>query len=108
MITACDLAHEELAVPNELHWSVPDPVRVSTEAAFDAVYDEIEGHVRALAPRILTPALNEGATMSTNPAFTLDDPAGQDVAAVRPIRDEVEQRVLSLLEGLGVPQSAHR
>lgn len=46
--------------------------------------------------------------MSTNPAFTLDDPSGQNVAAVRPIRDEVEQRVLSLLEGLGVPQSAHR
>ena len=40
--------------------------------------------------------------------WTLDDPAGQDVAAVRPIRDEIEQRVLSLLEGLGVPQSAHR
>lgn len=40
--------------------------------------------------------------------WTLDDPAGQDIAAVRPIRDEIEQRVLSLLEELGVPQSAHR
>lgn len=52
VITVCDLAHEELAVPNELHWSVPDPVRVGTEAAFDAAYDEIEGRVRALAPRL--------------------------------------------------------
>jgi arsenate reductase (thioredoxin) len=34
--------------------------------------------------------------------WTLDDPAGQDVAAVRPIRDEIEQRVLNLLQELGV------
>lgn len=40
--------------------------------------------------------------------WTLDDPAGQDIVAVRPIRDEIEQRVLSLLEELGVPQSVHR
>ncbi|MDP2773317.1 MAG: arsenate reductase ArsC [Nocardioides sp.] len=35
--------------------------------------------------------------------WQLEDPAGQDVAAVRPIRDEIEQRVLALLEELGVP-----
>lgn len=35
--------------------------------------------------------------------WVLDDPAGQDVAAVRPIRDEIERRVLGLLEELGVP-----
>jgi|SRR5680860_297365 len=52
VITVCDLAHEELAVPHELHWSIPDPVRVGTNAAFDAAYDEIEGRVRALAPRL--------------------------------------------------------
>ena len=34
--------------------------------------------------------------------WVLDDPAGQDVAAIRPIRDEVEQRVLTLLGELGV------
>lgn len=34
--------------------------------------------------------------------WQLDDPAGQDVAAVRPIRDEVERRVLELLASLGV------
>lgn len=38
--------------------------------------------------------------------WTLDDPAGQDVAAVRPIRDEIERRVLTLLEDLDVPVSA--
>lgn len=34
--------------------------------------------------------------------WTLDDPAGQDVDAVRPIRDEVERRVRHLLDELGV------
>jgi protein-tyrosine-phosphatase len=35
--------------------------------------------------------------------WELDDPAGQDVAAVRPIRDEIEQRVRALLASLDVP-----
>ena len=34
--------------------------------------------------------------------WTLDDPAGLDVTAVRPIRDEIERRVLTLLDELGV------
>jgi arsenate reductase (thioredoxin) len=34
--------------------------------------------------------------------WTLDDPAGQDVEAVRPIRDDIEQRVRDLLDSLGV------
>jgi arsenate reductase (thioredoxin) len=35
--------------------------------------------------------------------WVLDDPAGQDVAAVRPIRDEIERRVRGLLHDLSVP-----
>lgn len=35
--------------------------------------------------------------------WELADPAGLDVAAVAPIRDEIEQRVLHLLDELGVP-----
>jgi len=34
--------------------------------------------------------------------WELEDPAGQDVDAVRPIRDEIERRVRSLLDDLGV------
>ena len=34
--------------------------------------------------------------------WVLDDPAGLDVAAVRPVRDEIERRVLALLSELGV------
>lgn len=40
--------------------------------------------------------------------WVLEDPAGQDLAAVRPIRDDIERRVLNLVEELGVPQPAHR
>ena len=35
--------------------------------------------------------------------WSLDDPAGQDLEAVRPIRDEIEQRVRALLAELHVP-----
>jgi protein-tyrosine-phosphatase len=35
--------------------------------------------------------------------WELDDPAGKDVADVRPIRDEIERRVLALLHQLSVP-----
>lgn len=39
--------------------------------------------------------------------WTLEDPAGRDVDDVRPIRDEIERRVLALLGELGVaPASA--
>jgi arsenate reductase (thioredoxin) len=38
--------------------------------------------------------------------WTLDDPAGQDVEAVRPIRDEIERRVRVLLDEIGVPVTA--
>lgn len=34
--------------------------------------------------------------------WELDDPAGMDIEAVRPVRDEIEQRVRSLLEELQV------
>lgn len=38
--------------------------------------------------------------------WTLDDPAGRDVEAVRPIRDEIERRVRQLLDQLGVPAAS--
>ncbi|QAY63108.1 metalloregulator ArsR/SmtB family transcription factor [Xylanimonas allomyrinae] len=52
VVTVCDLAHEEAAVRGDLHWSIPDPVRVGTPAAFDAAYDELSARVRALAARL--------------------------------------------------------
>jgi arsenate reductase len=38
--------------------------------------------------------------------WVLEDPHGQDVAAVRPIRDEIERRVRALLSELEVPARA--
>lgn len=38
--------------------------------------------------------------------WVLDDPAGLDVASVRPVRDEIERRILDLLERLEVPATA--
>jgi len=37
--------------------------------------------------------------------WVLDDPAGMDVATVRPVREEIERRVLTLLDDLGVTTS---
>ena len=34
--------------------------------------------------------------------WELDDPAGKDVEAVRPVRDEIERRVRALMDDLGV------
>ncbi|MFF2452489.1 arsenate reductase ArsC [Isoptericola sp. NPDC058082] len=39
--------------------------------------------------------------------WELDDPAGQGIEAVRPIRDEIRRRVLGLLASLGVDPVAH-
>ncbi len=35
--------------------------------------------------------------------WALDDPAGQGIEAVRPIRDQIRARVVTLLDELGVP-----
>lgn len=50
VVAVCDSAYEELgATPGRLHWSVPDPVRMATKAAFEQAYDEIERRVDRLA-----------------------------------------------------------
>jgi protein-tyrosine-phosphatase len=52
VITVCDNAHEELGVAGDLHWSIPDPVRIGTDVAFDSAYDELERRISELAPRL--------------------------------------------------------
>lgn len=52
VVTVCDNAHEELGVNAHLHWSIPDPVRVGTDDAFDTAYDELERRITELAPRL--------------------------------------------------------
>jgi protein-tyrosine-phosphatase len=52
VITVCDLAHEELREAAQLHWSVPDPVRVGTDAAFDHTIDTLAARIGGLAPAL--------------------------------------------------------
>lgn len=52
VVTVCDSAHEELGDLGGIHWSIPDPVRAGTQAAFDAAFDDISGRVHDLAPRL--------------------------------------------------------
>lgn len=52
VVTVCDNAHEELGVAGHLHWSIPDPVRIGTDDAFDFAYDELDRRITALAPRL--------------------------------------------------------
>lgn len=52
VITVCDLAHEALGPSADLHWSVPDPVRAGTDAAFDQAFDQLTRRVGELAARL--------------------------------------------------------
>jgi protein-tyrosine-phosphatase len=55
VIAVCDNAHEHLpAQPRRLHWSVPDPAPVDTDAAFEAAYTDIATRIDRVAPA-LTP-----------------------------------------------------
>ena len=78
---------------------------------------EVGVDIRAEQPKVLTPEAVQASdvvvTMGCGDAcpfypgtryedWQLDDPAGQGIEAVRPIRDEIRARVLALLDGLGV------
>lgn len=55
IVTVCDAAHESIERGAELHWSVPAPGAVGTDAAYDAAFDDLAARVDVLADR-LTPA----------------------------------------------------
>jgi protein-tyrosine-phosphatase len=52
VVTVCDNAHEELVGVGNAHWSVPDPLRLSTEEAFETAFADIAQRVNDLAPRM--------------------------------------------------------
>lgn len=60
IIAVCDIAYEHLPTGTRprLHWSVPDPAVVDTDAAFEAAYREITDRIDRLAP-VLSPAETE-------------------------------------------------
>jgi protein-tyrosine-phosphatase len=82
--------------------------------------NEVGIDLTAQTPKVLDPAVVQASdvvvTMGCGDAcpffpgttyldWELADPAGQDLAAVRPIRDEIRRRVVALLRTLGPPRS---
>jgi ArsR family transcriptional regulator, arsenate/arsenite/antimonite-responsive transcriptional repressor / arsenate reductase (thioredoxin) len=56
VVSVCDNAHERLTNPGPaLHWSIPDPARIDTDAAFEATYTDIADRIDRFVP-----ALSEG------------------------------------------------
>jgi len=54
VVAVCDHVHETLPVSEDrLHWSVPDPVPVDTDDAFEAAFADIAGRVDRLAPSLV-------------------------------------------------------
>ena len=60
VITVCDAAHEELAgvrrlpepVADRLHWSIPDPARISEDSAFDRVVTDLTDRIARVVPAV--------------------------------------------------------
>lgn len=69
VVAVCDNAYEQLARDaragesrSALHWSVPDPVPVGTDDAFETAFTRLRSRVDRLAP-----ALDAGATTPPDP-----------------------------------------
>ncbi|MFC9815211.1 arsenate reductase ArsC [Streptomyces virginiae] len=96
------------------------PADAVNPAVVDALA-EVGIDIRAETPKVLTVEAVQASdvviTMGCGDAcpyfpgkryldWRLEDPAGQGVAAVRPIRDEIERRVRGLLTELGIEPAA--
>ena len=92
------------------------PATKINPVAVDAML-ELGIDIRAERPKVLTTQIVQASdvviTMGCGDAcpifpgkryedWKLDDPAGQGIESVRPIRDEIRARVLTLLQELGV------
>ena len=55
VIAVCDNAHETLAGPVQprLHWSVPDPVRIGTDKAFEAAYTDLAERIDRIGTAVV-------------------------------------------------------
>jgi protein-tyrosine-phosphatase len=54
IVSVCDSVNEELvdSTNPRLHWSVPDPARLNTDAAFASTAVDLRDRVASLAPRV--------------------------------------------------------
>jgi protein-tyrosine-phosphatase/DNA-binding transcriptional ArsR family regulator len=56
VVAVCDNVHEELdPAQTRLHWSIPDPVRLDTDEAFETAYTDITRRVERLAATVTAP-----------------------------------------------------
>nr|MBA2445932.1 helix-turn-helix domain-containing protein [Nocardioidaceae bacterium] len=75
VVAVCDQAHEELgalesAEPGvRLHWSVPDPVRIGTNAAFENAYRDIADRVERLVSIVATTSRQVTASDTESPTL---------------------------------------
>jgi protein-tyrosine-phosphatase/DNA-binding transcriptional ArsR family regulator len=68
VVAVCDNVHEELdPAQARLHWSIPDPVRVDTDEAFEAALADITRRVERLAASVGDPLLGTGHDESSSP-----------------------------------------
>jgi protein-tyrosine-phosphatase len=52
VVTVCDNAHEGLPGLRGVHWSVPDPLRLNTDEAFEDAFTDISQRVEDLSVRL--------------------------------------------------------
>lgn len=73
VVSVCDSADEELSRSGaeHLHWSIPDPVAVGTDDAFDHAFDAVADRVGRLADAVHLeggPPVTSAAAAGANPA----------------------------------------
>jgi protein-tyrosine-phosphatase len=60
LIAVCDHVHETLPADRpRLHWSIPDPVPVDTDEAFEVAYSDLADRIDRLAPAL--PVMESGS-----------------------------------------------
>ncbi len=63
IVSVCDAVNEELPDLDNprIHWSIPDPASVGTDAAFNATVVELRDRITSLAPRVTRPSRSRTA-----------------------------------------------
>jgi ArsR family transcriptional regulator, arsenate/arsenite/antimonite-responsive transcriptional repressor / arsenate reductase (thioredoxin) len=74
VVAVCDNAYEELGRQPALHWSVPDPVRIDTDEAFEDAFTEIWSRVERLSLSVDAGTPHPGRTGATTGAGTAEVP----------------------------------
>lgn len=63
VVSVCDAVNEELPDLDNphIHWSIPDPASIGTDAAFTATVVELRDRIASLAPRVTRPSRSRKA-----------------------------------------------